>query len=299
MGNAFVRRGAVASVVAVVAAIATGCSESDTAPPVATVSFSANKARVPVGSPIELTYKFDVTPTAAIQGDYRVFVHVTNPDGSTMWNDDHDPPTPTSQWKPGQTVQYTRTRFVPAFPFTGEATVELGLYRDNDRLPLVGPDPADRESTSRSYRVGTLQLLPQSDNIFVIYKNGWHPAEFSAENSTLEWQWIQKAATLTFRNPRKDVNFYIEYDARPDIFSDRPQQITVYSGEHAVASFPADNSTPQLKILPITRAQLGGNEMAELRIEVDRTFIPAKMPSGGKDARELGIRVYHVFVEGR
>lgn len=277
----------------------TACSTSDTAPPVATVSFTTNKPRVTVGSPIELTYKFDVAPDAKIPGDYRVFVHVTNPDGSTMWNDDHDPAVPTSKWTPGQTIQYTRTRFVPVFPYLGEATVEVGLYRDNDRLPLQGLDAADRESTSRSYRVGTLQLLPQSDNIFVIYKNGWHPAEFSPENTTLDFQWIQKTATLTFRNPRKDVNLYIEYDARTDIFSDRPQQVTVYSGDQVVGTFPADSSAPALKIFPIGSAQLGGNEMAEVRIEVDRTFVPAKLPSGGRDNRELGIRIYHAFVEGR
>jgi hypothetical protein len=66
-----------------------------------------------------------------------------------------------------------------------------------------------------------------------------------------------------------------------------------------VGTFPADSSAPALKIFPIGSAQLGGNEMAELRIEVDRTFVPAKLPSGGRDNRELGIRIYHAFVEGR
>jgi hypothetical protein len=287
------------SLLAGVAALAAGCGSTDPAPPVATVSFAANKPKVPVGSPVELTYKFDVAPDAKISGDYRVFVHVKNPDGTTLWNDDHDPSIPTSKWTPGQTIQYTRTRFVPAGPYSGEATVELGLYRDTDRLPLQGREPTDRESTSRSYRVGTLTLLPLSENIFVILNSGWHPAEFSPEDSTLEWQWTQKVATLRFRNPRKDINFYIEYDARPDIFSDRPQQVTVYSGEQAVATFAAEQSNPTLKIFPITQAQLGGSEMAELRLEVDRTFVPAKLPSGGRDARELGIRVYHAFVEGR
>src|SRR5688572_15576039 len=37
-----------------------GCSQGDTAPPVATVTFSANKTRVPLGSPVELTYRFNV-----------------------------------------------------------------------------------------------------------------------------------------------------------------------------------------------------------------------------------------------
>jgi hypothetical protein len=280
-------------------AVSASCSTADTAPPVATVSFTANKTRVALNSPIELTYRFDVAPTAAISGDFRVLVHVVDADGNQMWSDDHDPSIPTSQWKPGQTIQYTRTRFVPVFPYLGEATVKIGLYRNDERLPLQGPDAADRESTSREYRVGTLQLLPTSENIFTVKKSGWHPVEFSPENPQLEWYWTQKTATLTFRNPRRDVLFYVEYDARTDLFTDRPQQVNVYSGSQLVGTFVADDNTPSLEKVAITAAQLGANEMAELRIEVDRTFIPAKLPGGGRDPRELGIRVYHDFVEIR
>jgi hypothetical protein len=35
-------------------------------------------------------------------------------------------------------------------------------------------------------------------------------------------------------------------------------------------------------------------------LDVDRTFVPSKLAAnGGKDVRELGIRVYHAFVEAR
>jgi len=289
------RRGVVAATI--VAALG-GCSKADTASPVATVSLSTNKDRVALGGPIDLAYHFVVAPGAKIDGDYRVFVHVNDADGKTMRSDDHDPPLPTSQWKPGQAIDYTRTRFVPVVRF-GEATIEVGLYKDNDRLPLQGPDPADRESTSRAYKVATIQLLPQSENIFLIYRGGWHPAEFSPENPTLEWQWTQKAGELSLRNPRRDVTFYIEFDARTDVFPGNPQQVTVYCNGQPVKTFAADSGAPSLVRIPIDAAQLGTNEMVELRIEVDRTFVPAKLPSGGRDSRELGIRVYHVFVEPR
>jgi len=39
--------------------------------------------------------------------------------------------------------------------------------------------------------------------------------------------------------------------------------------------------------------------MAEIRISVDQTFLPAKTQPGSTDTRELGIRVYHVYVEPR
>ena len=38
--------------------------------------------------------------------------------------------------------------------------------------------------------------------------------------------------------------------------------------------------------------------MAELRIDVDKTYVPALLPaSNSRDPRELGIRVFHAFVE--
>jgi hypothetical protein len=38
--------------------------------------------------------------------------------------------------------------------------------------------------------------------------------------------------------------------------------------------------------------------MAEVRLLVDKTFVPALTgPAGGNDQRELGIRVFHAFVD--
>ena len=274
-----------------------GCSSGDKATPVAAVAFTSAKQRVTQGSPVEFSYRFDVAPDATFDGDYRVFVHVNNPDGEQLWSDDHDPVPATSTWRPGQKVQYSHTVFVPMTGFHGEATVVVGLYRENVRLPLQGPDPADRESTSREYRVGTLELAPAAENLFVIYKSGWHPAEFAPEDLKKAWQWTQKSAVLTMRNPRRDVNFYLQYDARPDLFPAGPQIVSVYAGTTLIETFPADSPTPALRKIAIPAAALGGAEMAELRVEVDKTFIPAQLPAGGRDQRELGVRLYHAFVE--
>jgi len=278
-------------------AAAGGCSKTDNAKPVATASFSASKNRVPLGSPVVLNYRFDVAPDAAISGNYKVFVHVSDADGKIMWNDDHDPPVPTSQWKPGQTIQYSRTKFIPIFPYLGEATVRVGLYRSNERLPLAGIDPADRTSPNREYKVGAIELVPQSENVFIQYRSGWHPDEFAPDNPLVSWRWTQKLATLSFANPRKDATFYLEYDARPDVFDGQPQVVTVYLGDQVLKTFPAEGTAATLLLIPITAAQFGSGDMVELRIEVDKTFVPAKLPNGGKDPRELGIRVYHAFIE--
>jgi hypothetical protein len=286
---------------AAVASLMSGCSGADVATPVAKFSLAANKSTVAIGSPIELTYRFEVAPgTKPIDGDYRVFVHVNRDDGTTIWNDDHDlpPGESTTKWQPGQVIQYSRTRFIPVVSYVGEATIEAGLYRDDVRLPLATREQTEPEIKARSYKVGKVELLPRSENIQVIRLSGWHAVEYAADDATVDWQWTQKSATLSLRNPRRDLVLYLECDARSDLFPDKPQQVTIYAGDSAVATFTADRPGIILRKIPVTTAQLGTGDMAELRIEVDRTFLPSKLPGGGRDPRELGIRVYHAFVEG-
>jgi len=257
-------------------------------PPVATPNVTFSRDRVALGSPVRVTYRFQVAASAKFDGDYWVFVHVLNPQGEQLWNDDHLPAVPTSRWVPGQTVEYVRTIFVPNYPYIGEATVRIGLYSQGDGKRLVLSAP---EASRREYTVAKLELLPQSENIFLIYKDGWHPAEVDAANPNSEWQWTQKRAAFSFRNPKKDVNFYLEYDARTDLFTPS-QQLVIRVNEAVLTTIPADSRERKLLILPITAAQLGTGDMVEMALELDKTFKP-----GGADTRELGIRVYHTFIE--
>lgn len=270
-------------------ALSVSCSSKEPEEPaVATPSLTMNRDRVAIGSPVKLTYKFVVAPGAKIDGDYWVFVHILDPTGEQLWTDDHLPATPTSTWTPGQTVEYTRTIFVPGYPYIGEAAVRLGLYSPTTgrRLTLNGQDVSRKE-----YKVSTFQLLPQSENIFLIYKDGWHPAEIAADNAASEWQWTKKAGTVSFRNPRKDVTFYLNADGRADLFTP-PQQVTLKVNGQPFGTFAVETKDRKLQTFSVTAAQLGDGDMAEIAIEVDRTFVP-----GGGDTRELGLRVFHAFVE--
>ena len=98
------------------------------APPVATPTVALNHDRAPLGSPLEVTYKFVVANDAKFGEDYRVMSHIVDADGQMMWDDDHSPPVPTTQWKPGQTVEYTRTVFVRVYPYVGDSAFKLGLF---------------------------------------------------------------------------------------------------------------------------------------------------------------------------
>ena len=277
-----------AAAVALVAASISCSRKSDNEPPVATPSLTFSHDKVPIGSPAKLTYKFVVAPDAKFSTDYWVFVHVLDPTGELLWTDDHLPTPPTSAWKPGQTVEYTRTVFVPNYPYIGEASVRLGLYdrTTTNRLTLNAPQVGRKE-----YLVSKFQLQPQSENIFLFYKDGWHPAEVATDNAASEWQWTKKTATISFKNPRKDSTFYLEFDARTDLFTP-PQQVTIRIGTETIATFAAANRERKLYTFPITAAQLGSGDMTEIVIDLDRTFSP-----GSGDVRELGLRVFHAFVE--
>ena len=285
-----------ACVLTAMAVTAAACSRAeDTTPPVGSLQVSLSRPKVALGSPVEVTYKFTLAPNAPSLGPRRVFVHFLDADDELMWTDDHDPPTPTSEWKPGQTVEYTRTMFIPSYPYVGAAKIAAGLYStgNNERVKFSNEDRGDR-----SYKVADFELLPQTENIFVIFKDGWHPAEVVAEGAgRTEWQWTKKDATIAFRNPKRDVVLVLQVD-NPAAGPNAAQQVTVHSGDQVLTTILLSaTSSPVLKF-PVTAAQLGTGDMVEMKFTADKTFVPALESSmKSSDPRKLGARFFHVFIQ--
>ena len=281
----------------VLAAVTAACGgREEEAPPVATPTVTLNHAQAPAGSPLDITYKFVVADGARFDQDYRVFVHVIDVDEEFMWDADHDPATPTGQWKPGQTIEYTKTIFVPVFPYVGEATIQIGLHSKSDghRLPLSGD-----HAGQNAYRVAKVQLLPQTDNLLTVYKDGWHQAEVAGDNATIEWNWTRKEAVLAFRNPKKDATFFLDIDSPGGQFHG-PQQIQTVVNGQVVDEFTLGVDERTLRRIALKGAQMGDAEMAELQIRVDKSWTPAQVPEArSTDKRELGVRVFHAFVDPR
>jgi hypothetical protein len=279
----------------VLATVAVGCGKTANQPPVATPSVVVSHPRVPLGSPLDVTYEFKVASDApAFTEDYRVFVHFVDADQELMWTDDHFPPTPTTQWKPGQTIKYNRLLFVPVYPYVGEAAIEVGLYgKDNTRLPLAGT-----EKGQRSYQVAKIQVAPQTESIYLTFKDGWHLAEIASDNASTEWHWTKKEATLSFKNPKRNAVFYLDYGGQPPLMAD-PQTVTVSIGSEVVDTF-AVGRAGEVRRVPLTVNQLGTGEQVELRLTLDRTFVPAVASAGAQaDKRELGLCVFHAFIDAR
>jgi hypothetical protein len=213
-----------------------------------------------------------------------------------MWTDDHPPAVPTTLWKPGQTIEYSRTMFVPKFPYSGETTVVVGLYspRSGVRVPMAGQTKGQRE-----YQVASFNLHAQTDNLYVVFKDGWHETEVAEDASGLEWQWSKKTATLAFRNPMRDVLLYFQCDQPVKVLG-TPQQVELRIGPMVIDSFALPPGRLELRKVSLASAQLGNGETVELTVAVDRTFVPATSTQlKSTDARELGIRVFRAYVQAK
>lgn len=275
--------------------VAAACARNvEEARPVATPAVTLSRSDVAVGTPVDVTYRFAVAPDApAFTEDYLVFVHFLDADRERMWDDDHQPATPTRQWKPGSTIEYTRTMFVPKFPYVGPTDIELGLYSPStgERLPLAGTD-----SGMRAYRVASFNMSLETDNLFVVFGDGWHQTEL-ADNGGREWQWLKQTGTVSFRNPKTDVVLFLDVDQPVEAFDD-PQRIEVRLGEGVIDMFSLAAGARELRRVQIPAAQLGTGENVQVSISVDRTFVPASVPAlRSADARELGVRVFRVYVQ--
>lgn len=125
-------------------------------------SVQLNRVRVPQGSALELTYTWVVEPGARkLDQGYRAFVHFLDSRGGMLFGDNHQPEPSSSRWEPGQTYFYRRTVFVPVVAYVGNVEVRMGLYPH----PGGGARPAlkGEHRGLREYKVGTLELLPQTE----------------------------------------------------------------------------------------------------------------------------------------
>jgi hypothetical protein len=261
--------------------------------PAVTPSVTLARADAAVGGPVQLTYRFVVEPGGDVPDDYRVFVHFVDVDRELLWTDDHNPPVPTRDWRPGAPIEYTRDVFVPKLPFVGETSVEVGLFSPNtgDRVPMAGDDQGQR-----SYQVATFNLRLPTDTVAVAFKDGWHRAEAAAERVGLEWQWSKQAGTLAFRNPKRSATFFLQADQPVEAVG--AQQVEVRLGATVVDTFTVQGGGEVLRKVRLSPDQFGPADAVEMTVAVDRTFVPAVMPQiRSTDTRELGIRVFWAFIQ--
>jgi hypothetical protein len=256
-------------------------------------SFSVNQTRVPLGSAIETTFSFAVGPQfKKVQQEFRPFVQFLDSHDVLLFADSYVPGTPVTAWEAGKTYTEKRTVFVPVYPYVGDVTVVMGLAPAagrGERIALKGEDVG-----LRAYKVAKLELLPQTENIFLVYKEGWHSPEASTHNPSLERTWTKKDALVSFKNPKKDVVIYLEADTNFKAFP-QPPELTLAVGGKAGVKIPIENAEVFLKKIRVKAEYLGTDEWTDLRFSLNQSFVP-KALGINQDDRELGVMVYHLFV---
>lgn len=258
-------------------------------------SITLNRTKAPLGSALEITYTWTVEPGAKkLDQNYWALVHFLDNQEVMLFSDDHQPEPPPSTWEPGQTYSYKRTRFVPVYPYVGDVEVRMGLYPypgRGERPALKGEDKGFRE-----YKVASMELLPQTENIFLVYKDGWHNPETHPDNPSIERTWTKKEALVSFKNPKEDVIVYLEGDTCVKCFKGTPE-LTVQVGEQAGLKLQVEGPQVYLEKIRVKAADLGGEEWVDLRLSMNESFIPKNLdPPLNNDDRELGFNVYHLYV---
>jgi hypothetical protein len=257
-------------------------------------SIKVNRDRAPLGSAIEVAYTWTVDPAAKkIPAGYRAFVQFLDSHKVVLFTDDHVPVPAPETWEAGKAYSYSRTVFIPIYPYVGDAQVVIGLYPAQgrgERIMLKGEDIG-----LRAFKVAKVELLPQTENIFLVYKDGWHNPEPHPENPAIERTWTKKEALVSFKNPKKDVVVYLEADASPKFFP-APPVLTVTVGEAGLL-VPIEGSDVFLKRIRVKASDLGNQEWVDLRLSMNQSFVPKLLtPPLNNDDRELGVLVYHLHV---
>ena len=261
--------------------------------PVAVVRLAVDRGHVSFGAPVDVIIQFDVAPDFEPLGeDYRVFLQLRDDEERLLWTIEHAPSVPTSAWQPGQSIQYTERIRIPPYPYIGPATLAIGLHSpvSGARLALAGDHLGEL-----AYRVATLVLDPPHESSFLVYDEGWYPVEFNVFDRS-EWRWTTERAVLSFRNPRQPVRLMLGVRGRPDLF-EQPQRLSLVTGERTLDEVTVDTNEPVHLDYVFAAADLGDDDVVRLELRVDRTFRPADSGGSRGDTRELGLRVFDVFVE--
>jgi len=277
--------------------LAIGCTRRGAVPANdITPSFTANRMSAPLDSAVEVTYTWKTGPEfKKIEGDHRALVHFIDQGKLLLFTDDHAITPPPSQWEANKTYSYTRTVFIPVVTYIGDATVTMGLYPTaprGERIPLKGEDFGLREFT-----VAKIQLLAQVENVRVYYKEGWYNPE-PGPNPAVETTWTKKEGVLSFKNPKKPVIVYLQFDAPYSAknYPAGPPTLTVTAQGRAGFTHKFENGELNEKKIRFSAADLGTEDTVELRLSMDQTIVPKTLGMSPTDDRELGVRVYDVFV---
>lgn len=274
-------------------ALVTACGKKEEKP-IVTPSVSLEAGGIEPGALTPVHYRFAVANDAPpFSEDYLVFVHAVDAENFMLWADDHAPATPTSQWKPGAVIEYTREMFVPYGMAAGSIPLQIGLYspKSGHRISMTGTSAGMHE-----YRVATLDLVTHGSRLPPLFYDGWNNVESEA---AVSWRWTKGESTFALPNARADASLILIVD-QPATSLGWPQQIAVRVGSTEVDRFTLTASGREIRRIPVPAAAMEDGDLTRITILTDKTFVPRTLPQlKNPDTRELGIRFFTAYFEKR
>ena len=184
---------------------------------------------------------------------------------------------------------------MPVYPYVGDVEVRMGLYPHpgrGERPALKGEDRGFRE-----YKVATIELLPQTENVFLVYKEGWHNPETHPENPSRRADLDEEGSARVLQEPEEGRDRVPRGRHLREVLHRRPRRLTVSVGNNVGLRFPIDGPQVFLKKIRVKAADLGTDEWVDLRLAMNESFVPKNLnPPLNNDDRELGFNVYHLYV---
>jgi uncharacterized membrane-anchored protein YhcB (DUF1043 family) len=237
--------------------------------------------------------KFDWKTTGEfvkLNKDYTVYVHFWH-GSNLLFQDDHAPSVPTSQWEPGKEYTYQRRIYIPSFidefdpSFKGEETLRLvvGFYNPYDRT-----GEAKLEVLNQKLKV----LPPPPDAPEIVYEKGWYDLEIDPQSTLKQWRWLGQEARCVIDNPHRDALLVIRGGVNKDALPN--QKITFKINDLVLDEFIPSEPVFE-KSYNIKKEMLGDKDEFDLIVSTDQTFVPAKIYPQSKDQRELGFQVSFIY----
>ncbi len=235
------------------------------------------------------TWKTDKTYTQTDQ-DYTVFVHFWHHE-NMLFQDDHVPEIPTSEWKPGKEYTYSRRIFIPGFidefdpEFNGEEKLKMSVGFHS---------PFDRSGKSKATVMEKdLKILPPPlDTPEILYDEGWYNEEKNPDSFLKHWRWTMKEARCLIDNPHRDALLVIKGGVNLAALDD--QMVIFKINDLVLDKFIPEESHFE-KSYNIKKEMLGDRDEFILIVTTDKTFIPAEVVQGSTDKRELGVQVSFLY----
>lgn len=239
----------------------------------------------------DLQYKWKTSSEfVKLNQDFNVFVHFWHKN-NLLFQDDHNPEVPVSQWEPEKEYTYTRRIYIPTFidefdpNFRGEDSLRLSAG-------FASPDDTTGDS-KQEILVEKLKVFPPPlDTPEVIYEEGWYDLEINPDAYLKQWRWTSQKARCIIDNPHRDALLIIKGGINANAFES--QTIIFKINDLTLDEFVPEGGIFE-KSYSIKKEMLGDKEEFYLTIETDKFFIPAELSSDTTDDRVLGLQVSFIY----